>query len=379
MNARVFAYCGFGAGLLFLILGTLIHSFAFGGDVGFFSRLLRAQSTPLMWLVDTLPFVLGLAAGRIRLREDQYRSQEAAKGDGLITMAGELIAGAEALLAAVDSFSTATAQTATAVRETTSTMQGLSQSATQAALSAETVVGLVSKTKKYSDDGLQAIRISIAELQKLSEDVRGLSKSIEGVNDRMRNIFEIASVMNYLGERFQGLADSAAGELEQSAEVPLGLRFVVAEMRRQGKAAQNGASAVQNLVAQMQKAMTAAMVGAEVGVKRAERGALIATRTGDNIKKLGEALESSSCAAVNIALIAKEQDHDIDQVLGSMNNVFLAITEAMASTDRVASEAQALKELAGRLDGSARAVNASLRTAELPVAKSVLRLTSGRS
>ncbi len=379
MNTRVLTYCGFGVGLLFLVLGTLIHSFAFGGEAGFFSRLVLAQSTPLMWLVDTLPFVLGLAAGRFGLREDQYRSQGATKGDYLITLAGEINSGAQALLAAVDWFSKATAQTATAVRATTSTIQGLSQSATQAALSAETVAGLVSKTKEYSANGLQAIGVSTAELLKLSENVRGLSKSIEGVNDRMRTIFEIASVMNYLGERFQGLADSAAGELEQSAEVPLGLRFVVAEMRRQGKAAQNGASTVQNLVAEMQKAMTAAMVAAEMGVTRAERGALVATKTGDNIKKLSDALESSSRAATNIANIAKEQDHGIGQVLGSMNNVSHATTKAMASTDRVASAAQVLNELAGRLDSSARAINASLRTAELPLAKSVARLKSGRS
>ncbi len=379
MNTRVLTYCGFGVGLLFLVLGTLIHSFAFGGEAGFFSRLVLAQSTPLMWLVDTLPFVLGLAAGRFGLREDQYRSQGATKGDYLITLAGEINSGAQALLAAVDWFSKATAQTATAVRATTSTIQGLSQGATQAALSAETVAGLVSKTKEYSANGLQAIGVSTAELLKLSENVRGLSKSIEGVNDRMRTIFEIASVMNYLGERFQGLADSAAGELEQSAEVPLGLRFVVAEMRRQGKAAQNGASTVQNLVAEMQKAMTAAMVAAEMGVTRAERGALVATKTGDNIKKLSDALESSSRAATNIANIAKEQDHGIGQVLGSMNNVSHATTKAMASTDRVASAAQVLNELAGRLDSSARAINASLRTAELPLAKSVARLKSGRS
>jgi methyl-accepting chemotaxis protein len=358
MNARIFASWGLGGvcvGSFFPVLAMLLQVLSFDADSSIPARMWRAQSLPAMWVVDLLPFVLGLVAGLFGLRENQVHARDADKREQLTSMAGELFSGAQGLLSTVSSFSAMTSQTASAVRGTTATVQRLGQTAAQAALTAETVVGLASNTKKYSEEGMKEIRLSISELLKLSDDVRGLSKSIEGINERMRNIFEIAAIMNYLGERFQSLADSAASEIEQSSDgLPLGLRFVVAEMRRQGKDAQSGATLVQSIVNEMQKVMMTAMASADSGIKRAERGARIANKTGDNIKKLSAALESSERAALGIATIAKEQDQGIDEVLRSMNGVYLATEEAVVSTQRAALAAQALNELAGRLDSSAR-------------------------
>ena len=258
-------------------------------------------------------------------------------------------------------------------------MQQLSQAATRTALSAETVVGLALATKKSSEDGLQEIKTSIAELLRLSDDVRGLAKSVDGVNQRMRNIFEVASVMNYLGERFQNLADSAAVELGDGRGEPLpnGLRFIVAEMKRQGKDAKNGATLVQNIINDMQKVMAATMAAAENGVRRAEQGAQIANRTGDNIKRMTMALQSSSRSATEIASIAKQQDEGIDEVLKSLNQVYLVTEDAMTSTQRVAFEVKALNDLASRLDASVQKNAGPLARPVLPLPRVLLKLAGG--
>ncbi len=382
MNARVYAFYGSLFGVSFPLFGTLLQALFFesAGDAGFLSRMGQAQTMPLMWIVDMAPLVLGLLAGLGGLREDQFRAIQDAKREQLRTTAAELYTGAQSLHSTVSSFSSMTTQTAATVRETTATMQQLSQTAARAALGAETVVGLTNATKKSSEDGLQEIKLSIAELAKLSEDVRGLAKSIEGINERMRNIFEISSVMNYLGERFQGLADSAANEIgqgEASAGLPLGLRFIVAEMRRQGKDAMNGANLVQNIIKEMQKVMTATMTAAQNGVRRAERGAQIANRTGDNIMRMTTALQNSSHAAMQIATIASQQDQGIDEVLKSMNQVYLATEEAMASTQRVADQARGLNDLAKRLDVSVRVHGAQLPTPALKEPRALPKSAGG--
>jgi methyl-accepting chemotaxis protein len=380
MNARVYAFYGVLFGVSFPFFGTLLQALFLDAAVGgFFTRLGHAQSMPIMWIVDTAPIVFGLLGHMVGKREDEFCSREDSKREQLKTTAGELFAGAENLLSTVSSFSAMATQTATSVRETTNTMQQLSQTAGRAALSAETVVGIANATKKSSEDGLQEIKFSVAELVKLSEDVRGLAKSVEGINERMRNIFEIASVMNYLGDRFQSLADSAASEMGQgdAQGLPMGLRFIVAEMRRQGKDAKNGATLVQNMVNEMQKVMTNTMSAAENGVRRAERGAQIANRTGDNIKRMSSALLNSSQAAMEIANIAKQQDSGIDEVLKSMNQVYLATEEAMSSTQRVAEEAKGLKDLAGRIDSSVRVNGAMTAAPALKMPRALLKLTGG--
>lgn len=383
MTARVYTFYGVLFGLACMLLGMLLQALFLDASAGgFLSRLGQAQSLPLMWILDVSPILFGLLGRFVGKREDELRSLQESKQDQLKSTAGELFTGAQSLLSTVSSFSALTKETAASVRDTTNTMQQLSQTAARAALSAETVVGLATATKKSSDDGLQEIKLSISELLKLSEDVRALAKSVEGINDRMRNIFEIASVMNYLGDRFQGLADSAASEIgqgEAAAGLPLGLRFIVAEMRRQGKDAKNGATLVQTIVNDMQKVMTATMAAAENGVRRAERGAQIANKTGDNIKRMSSALQNSSQAATEIATIARQQESGIEEVMKSMNQVYLATEEAMSSTQRVAEEAKGLNDLAGRLDASVRVngVQPSLPALKMP--RAFLRLTGGRS
>jgi methyl-accepting chemotaxis protein len=97
------------------------------------------------------------------------------------------------------------------------------------------------------------------------------------------------------------------------------------------------------------------MTAAEVGVRRAEQGAQVAGSTGDTIRRLAGALRDSSQAAKEIATVAQQQDHGIDQVLKAMNEIYLATQETMSSTQAVATEAKALNDLAS---GLKRAVEA---------------------
>jgi methyl-accepting chemotaxis protein len=95
--------------------------------------------------------------------------------------------------------------------------------------------------------------------------------------------------------------------------------------------------------------MLAAMTAAEVGIRRAEQGAQVASGTGETIRRLATALRDSSQAAKEIATVAQQQDHGIDQVLKAMNEIYLATQETMSSTQAVATEAKALNDLASGL------------------------------
>ena len=178
-----------------------------------------------------------------------------------------------------------TAETAASVRETTATMGHLGQTATKAALTAETVIGLARQGERASVEGLAAVETSLGEMMKLSDEVRALSGKIEGLNGRMRDIFEIASVVNYIADRSQKLADRAArvGEGRRRAR---GFSEVVTEMRSHSDEAKRAAVQVKGILAEVHKAMLAAMTAAEVGIRRAEQGASVASGTGETIRRL---------------------------------------------------------------------------------------------
>ena len=355
MHTRKYAVVGGLFGLAFPVLATVVeaierrHGFGLAG-------LLRAQSgSPLLWIIDTAPLFLGAAAGYVGRRQDQVLALEVARRDGFLKTASEIFTAAQGLLSTVSSFSSMTAETAASVRETTATMGQLGQTATKAALTAETVIGLARQGERASTEGLTAVEGGLGELAKLADEVRGLSLKIEALNGRMRDIFEIATVVNYVADRSQRLAETAASESAKAGPAGRGFAPVVSEMRSHADEAKRASVQVKGILADVHKAMLSAMTAAEVGIRRAEQGAQVATGTGETIRRLATALRDSSQAAKEIATVAQQQDHGIDQVLKAMNEIYLATQETMSSTQAVATEAKALNDLAS---GLKRAVEA---------------------
>ncbi len=357
MYTRTYALYGALFGLCFPLIGTIIQAASYPETFGLSGAGMwkAARESPLLWIIFTAPFFLGVFASLAGRRQDQILAIEHARRDGYLKTASELFTAAQALLSTVSSFSSMTAETAASVRETTATMGQLGQTATQAALTAETVIGLARQGERTSVEGLTAVETSLGEMVKLTDEVRALSQKIEALNNRMRDIFEIASVVNYVADRSQRLADTAAAEAAKAGAAGRGFDGMVQEMRSHAEEAKKAAVQVKGILSDVHKAMLSAMTAAEVGIRRAEQGATVASGTGETIRRLATALRDSSQAAKEIALVAQQQDHGIDQVLKAMNEIYLATQETMSSTQAVATEAKALNDLAS---GLKRAVEA---------------------
>lgn len=357
MYTRTYALYGALFGLCFPLIGTIIQAASYPEHFGLSAGGMwkAARESPLLWIIFTAPFFLGVFASLAGRRQDQILAIEHARRDGYLKTASELFTAAQALLSTVSSFSSMTAETAASVRETTATMGQLGHTATQAALTAETVIGLARQGERASVEGLSAVETSLGEMVKLTDEVRALSQKIESLNNRMRDIFEIASVVNYVADRSQRLADTAAAESAKAGPAARGFEGVVQEMRSHAEESKKAAVQVKGILSDVHKAMLSAMTAAEVGIRRAEQGATVASGTGETIRRLATALRDSSQAAKEIAMVAQQQDHGIDQVLKAMNEIYLATQETMSSTQAVATEAKALNDLAS---GLKRAVEA---------------------
>ncbi len=351
MHLRRYALLGALVGLALPVAGTVVQWLVAFRGLGLAAGVAAAQSMPLLWIVDLSPVWVGLLAGLAGRRRDQLESLERGAGESSARTARDLVAAARALLATVSSFSTTASETAAAVRETTGTMGHLGQTATQAALTAETVIGVADSAHRRSEEGLQAVDTATGEMLRLGDAVRALSQQIEALNGKMRDIFEIASVVDHIAERSQRLADTAQGEMERSPAAR-GFEAVVAEMRRQSEDARKAAGQVKGILGEVHGAMLAAMTAAESGARSAEQGAAVARATGETIRRLATALQDSSRAAREIATVAQQQDRGIEESLKAMNGIYLSVQEAVSQTARVAAQARALSDLAAGLKSS---------------------------
>jgi methyl-accepting chemotaxis protein len=345
MNARKYSLYGLVLGVFLPAVGVIVEAGTSAAGLSS-AGLLLAVNKPLVMILFTSPLFLGAFAYMAGHAQDESVRFESAKREGFLQAARTLVTMAQSLLANVSAFSSMTAETAASVRETTATMGQLAQTATKAALTAETVIGLAQAGARVSAEGLRAVDTSQGEMAKLADEVRQLSQRIEALNARMRDIFEIASVVNYISDRSQRLADRAAQEATSSGTTSGGFADMVGEMRHHAEDAKRAAAQVKGILSEVHKAMLAAMTAAEVGIRRAEQGATVASGTGDTIRRLATALRDSSEAARQIATVAQQQDHGIEQVLKAMNEIYLATQETMSNIQSVASEARALNDMA---------------------------------
>jgi methyl-accepting chemotaxis protein len=349
-----------GAGLP--IVATFIEALRLYDSVAPLALLRAHLNQPLLWIMDTTPFVLG-ALGKIIVNQhhdlvrqheeivrqsDEIVRLEQARRESFDRTAKELFHAAQGLLGNVAAFTSTSAGAAASVRQTTAAMNQLSQSATAAALTAETVIGIALQAERASADGLRHAEATGEELVGLAEEVRALSRQIEALNVRMGDVYEVAGLVGAVAERARLIA-RAATEAVASSPAPGGLGELAAELERQSEEARAAASRVKGVLTEVHRAMLAAVSAAEHGIGRAQSGAKIATQTSDTIRGLSTALGESARAAREIARVAQQQEGAIEQALKAMNQISHATEETLASTHEVAREARSLNELASFL------------------------------
>lgn len=339
------------------LVGTVIEALRAYASVSP-TALARAHvGQPLLWIMDTTPVVLG-GLGLVILRQqrrlvrqsEEIVRLEQARRESFTRTANELFLSAKGLLGYARESTGATAVTAATVRETTQTMHQLSQTAASAALTAETVIGLALQSERASEQGRDQADASSAELLRLAEDVRGLSTQIEGLSTRMRDIFEVATVVTHVAERAEQLAREAARTADGAPGDAL-----ADQLTRLSDETRRAADEVKGILADVQRAMLAAMGAAESGGARAQAGARAVAKTGDIIHGLAAVLGESSRAARDIAQVAQQQEGAIEQVLKAMNAIAHATEETVVAADMVSREAKSLNELASSLNQAVKA------------------------
>jgi methyl-accepting chemotaxis protein len=240
------------AGVGLPLLGTAIEAMTHSAGLSPPALWQAHLGQPLLWIMDTTPFVLG-GLGRVIVRqhEDLVRQSaelvrrseaivrvEQARREGFERTARELAGAAQALLGSVSEFTATTTAAAAGVRETTEAMGELSQSAASAALTAETVIGLAVRSERLLAASDAAPPAGAAE-----ETVRGLA---EALDRSVRGAKEIARVAQRQEQAIEHVLHAMNGISHASGETVTSTRAVEREARALSELAESLKAAVQS-------------------------------------------------------------------------------------------------------------------------------------
>ncbi|NUP08633.1 MAG: methyl-accepting chemotaxis protein [Polyangiaceae bacterium] len=318
----------------------------------------RALDRPLGELMSVMGVMQrGDFSGRVSLRE---RSEFDNLADGLNTMADELTAlvhqvqrsGIQVNSSATEIASTTRQQQATAneVAATTSevgaTSKAISSTAKQLASTMEEVASVAEGTATLAGTGQTGLSRMETTMRQISEASRSITARLGLLNEKAGNISTIVTTIAKVADQTNLLSLNAAIEAEKAGEYGRGFSVVATEIRRLADQTAIATHDIEQIVKDMQSAVSAGVMGMEKFSDEVRRGVevigTVSSQLGDIInsvqtltprfEEVREAMTSQATGAEQISEALSQLTEASQQTVESVRSSNIAIEQLNEAT-----------------------------------------------
>jgi methyl-accepting chemotaxis protein len=269
--------------------------------------------------------------------------QEIMEGANVLASSGSEI------MASVSQLTSGAAETSTAVSETTTTVEEVKQTTEVSSQKAKHVAELGQKSVEISQTGLKSIEDTINGMNRIKEQVESIADMVVRLSEQSQAIGEIIATVNDLAEQSNLLAVNASIEAAKAGEQGKGFAVVAQEIRSLAAQSKQATTQVRNILFDVQKAISSAVMATELGSRAVEEGVRLSTQAGEAIDVLAQSVTESTNAAIQIAASSQQQLIGMDQVVSAMENIREAALQMASSTKQTEKSAHDLHNLGSRL------------------------------
>jgi methyl-accepting chemotaxis protein len=308
------------------------------------ARSASSTSSSVFWamlIVSVIALLSGVAIAWALARSITARLRE--------TIATLASASSEIVAATAQQASGASEEQA-AVHETSTTVDEVKQTSQLSADKARQVAESVGKTAETSQEGQRAVEESVKATQEAKARMQAIAEQVLELSEQSQRIAEIVATVKDLAEQSNLLAVNASIEAAKAGEAGRGFAVVADEVKALAEQSKQATSQIRGILAEIQRATQAAVMAAEQGVKASVAGETVTGEAGGAIRVLAARLTESAQASQQILVSAQQQMTGMDQMGVAMENIRLASSQNMASTQQVEQAAKNLNELAQRLE-----------------------------
>jgi hypothetical protein len=220
-------WLGAALGAVLPVAATVLTAWQRHGGVGLRSLVAAQAAEPLLWLIDTAPFVVaafGWAVERQRkvvaAQQARIARVESQRRTSLEHAAADLSASALNLLGDVSSLGAASAQMTASVRGTIATMTALSQGATAVALAAETAAGRASEAAADPDATREQLLATLRSTGTGAKEIARIAQEqMDGIERVLAAMNQIHFATESSAEAAQEIADEARALAKRAREL----------------------------------------------------------------------------------------------------------------------------------------------------------------
>jgi PAS domain S-box-containing protein len=253
------------------------------------------------------------------------------------------------ILAATTQVATGTSETASAISETTTTVEEVQQAAKLSAQKAKNVADSAQRVVQVSQNGQKAVEETLNGMNRIREQMDSIAQTIIRLSEQSQSIGGIISSVTDIADQSNLLAVNAAIEAAKAGEHGRGFAVVAQEIKNLAGQSKQSTLQVRNILNDVQKATSAAVMATEQGSKAVEAGVKQSAQTGEAIRILTESSNEAVQAATQIVASSQQQVVGMDQISVAMQNINQAGTETAVSMVQSEKSARSLHELGQKL------------------------------
>ncbi|BDG04261.1 methyl-accepting chemotaxis protein [Anaeromyxobacter oryzae] len=255
---------------------------------------------------------------------------------------------AEVLAAATQNESSTSAQ-ASAIHETTATMEELKGASHQIAENAQMVAAIAEQTLTGARQGEGAIKAFMGSMEKVRHNAVEVDDAIAKLSKRVERIGTVVEVIDEIADRSDLLALNAALEGAKAGEAGRGFSIVAAEMRRLAENVMESTKEIKNLITEIREATHAAKEASDGNKKMAGEGEKLGGHAMTSVTGILTGIQETSDAARVIHLATQQQRTATEQVVQSMSEIEEVTRQAQTGSKQATGAAAELTKLAERL------------------------------
>ncbi len=268
---------------------------------------------------------------------------------GILDGVNILASSSTEILASTTQMASGSAETAAAISETTTTVEEVRQAAQLSSQKAQNLSDSAQCVAQVSQSGQKAVDETIEGMNHIREQMDVIAQTVVRLSEQSQSIGDIIASVTDIADQSNLLAVNAAIEAAKFGEQGKGFAVVAQEIRNLAEKSKQSTTQVRNILNDVQKATSAAVLATEQGNKAVEAGVKQSIQAGEAIRVLTESSGEAAQVSTQIVASSQQQVVGMDQIGLAMQNINQAGMETVASMTQAESSARNLNELGQKL------------------------------
>jgi methyl-accepting chemotaxis protein len=250
----------------------------------------------------------------------------------------EISSSSEEMSAGAQEQSQQTLEVAGAVEEMTTTILETTKNASLASEASKKYGGI-------AKDGGTAVNETIDGMNKIAEVVKKSAGTVQLLGKSSEQIGEIIQVIDDIADQTNLLALNAAIEAARAGEQGRGFAVVADEVRKLAERTTKATKEIAEMIKQIQRETTNAVVSMDEGTKEVEKGLLLADNAGASLKQIIEGAGNVVDIITQVAAASEEQSSASEQISKNIEGISSVAEQSAVGITQIAKAAEDLNRL----------------------------------